>query len=129
MDLSSSQGELAKACLLARVPYAGLTLSECHSTQLEVLLTQYVLSQMRTEGSTYYRADASAIGASGQGGQKRKNGEQEGEDQTTETKPKKAKAKSKPKATPKASQTKDPDPETVEETEDAAGGEEDDLPW
>ena len=128
MDLSSSQGELAKACLLARVPYAGLTLSECHSTQLEVLLTQYVLSQMRTEGSTYYRADASAIGASGQGGQKRKNGEQEGEDQT-ETKPKKAKAKSKPKATPKASQTKDPDPETVEETEDAAGGEEDDLPW
>ena len=46
-----------------RVPYHGLTLSECHSGKLEMILTNFVVTQMQTEGSTFYRAEAvTAVG-------------------------------------------------------------------
>lgn len=128
LDCSSSQGELAKACLAERIPFAGLTLSEAHSTKLEVILTNFVLSLMQSEGSTYYRPDASAMAA--EASRKRKHAGDE--EDTTDPKPKgKAKAKGKPKATPKAN----PSPEETgagqkdEEVQGAEAEEGDDLPW
>ena len=58
LDLASGQGELAQACVAERVPYHGFTLSECHSGKLEMILTNFVVTQMQTEGSTFYRSDA-----------------------------------------------------------------------
>ena len=84
LDLSSSQGELAKACVAERIPFAGLTLSEPHSNKLEVMLTEFVLSLMQSEGSTYYRADASDMAS--EVSKKRKHTE-EGQDKVQSPKP------------------------------------------
>ena len=58
IDLSAGQGDSAKACLEARVPFCGLVLSENHAARLEVSLTDHVLKLMRTEGSSHFRPDA-----------------------------------------------------------------------
>lgn len=116
LDLASGQGELAKACLAERVPYMGLTLSESHSTQLELILTNFAVTLMQTEGSTYYRAAA-----------KRKS---EGEGNEDEPPKAKAKAKGKAKGKPKAKPT--PEAETdaqAEEPEADNDDEEVQLPW
>ena len=131
LDLSCSQGELAKACVAERIPFAGLTLSETHSTKLEVILTEFVLTLMQTEGSTYYRAGASAKASEGT---KKRKLEEEGEDEDCGPKPKskaKAKAKGQPKAPPASQSAKKAGETGPEETADPveeAGGD-DDLPW
>ena len=107
---------------MARIPYAGLTLTEAHSTKMELLLTEFVLSQMQMEGSTYYRADAlSATSAA--------NAEESGPEA-------KAKAKPKPKSTPKVKGTPKPKssagaPETgeIENGADPTGEDDEELPW
>ena len=57
IDLAAGQGETAKACLQDRVPFCGLVLSEAHARKLEIMLTDYVLEQFKTESSTHYRPD------------------------------------------------------------------------
>ena len=97
-------------------PYMGLTLSESHSTQLELILTNFAVTLMQTEGSTYYRAAA-----------KRKS---EGEGNEDEPPKAKAKAKGKAKGKPKAKPT--PEAETdaqAEEPEADNDDEEVQLPW
>ena len=109
-----------------RIPFAGLTLTEAHPTKLELILTEFVLSLMKSEGSTYYRANASALEP--EASKKRKHTGEDGQEDTG-SKPKgKAKAKGQPKATPKANQSKDTDA-TAETDADAGEAGEDDLPW
>ena len=57
IDLSVGQAGLAKACVLERIPYWGLALSERHCRKVEVVLTDFVLSEMRREGSSHYRPE------------------------------------------------------------------------
>lgn len=107
-----------------RISYLGLTLSDAHSSQLEMILTNFVVTQMQTEGSTYYRSEAAAQGNQkvGPKGPKRKN------ESTKEERPK-AKAKGKNKNN---EQTKDDDKATAPEAGDddnAAEDGEDALPW
>lgn len=115
---------MAKACVSERISYLGLTLSDAHSSQLEMILTNFVVTQMQTEGSTYYRSEAAAQGNQqvGPKGPKRKN------ESTKEERPK-AKAKGKNKNN---EQTKDDDKATAPEAGDddnAAEDGEDALPW
>ena len=119
LDLSSSQGELAKACVAERIPFAGLTLSEPHSTKLEVMLTEFVLSLMQSEGSTYYRADSSAMAS--EVSKKRKHTGEEGQEDTGPKPKAKSKAKAKAKGTPTESQSKDTAAETEENQEPEVG--------
>lgn len=122
LDLSSAQGELAKACLAERVPYLGVTLSENHSTHLEMILTNYAVTLMQTEGSSFYRADAA--GSETAGSNKRKgSGPGEGE-------PPKAKAKAKNKAKSKAKATQEePAPEDDEANPEGSELAAEELPW
>lgn len=48
---------MAKACLQERIPYWGLALSELHCRKTEVVLTDFILSEMRREGSSHYRPE------------------------------------------------------------------------
>ena len=50
IDLSVGQAGLAQACLKERITYWGLALSERHCRKVEVVLTDFVLSEMRREG-------------------------------------------------------------------------------
>lgn len=115
-DLAAAQGELAKACLSERVPFYGFTLSEAHSRHLEILLTDYVLEQMSTEGSTFYRSEVAS---------KADDRKRTAEEDKKPVPKKKAKAKSK---------NNKPETDAVGENQDdnAAEGEEatgSPLPW
>ena len=96
-----------------RISYLGLTLSDAHSSQVEMLLTNFVVSQMQTPGSTYYRSEAVDQGnqphdQAAKGG-KRKN------KNTEEERPKaKAKAKNKKEQTKDDDQAMAPDGENDE---------------
>ena len=57
-DLAPGQGTAAKACLAERLPYFGLTLSETHGRKLELQLTDYIVAEMKREGSTFFRPEA-----------------------------------------------------------------------
>ena len=123
--MSVSQGELAKACVAELISFCGLTLSDCHSSHMEMTLTNFVVSQMMTEGSTFYRSEAAAQGSQEEPDhQTKKNSKRKSEGK--EERPK-AKAKGKNKG-----QTKEVE-ENVED--DEAAGEEvaedtsDQLPW
>ena len=125
LDLSTCQGELAKACVAERISYLGLTLSDAHSSQVEMLLTNFVVSQMQTPGSTYYRSEAVDQGNQQQD-QAAKGGKRKNKNNTEEERPKaKAKAKN------KKEQTKDDDPATAPDGENDDDGEDgsDALPW
>ena len=50
IDLSVGQASLAKASVLERTPYWGLALSERHARKVEVVLTDFVLSEMKKRG-------------------------------------------------------------------------------
>eukprot|EP00435_Cladocopium_sp_Y103_P035204 s3895_g9.t1 len=81
---------------------------------------------MQTEGSTYYRADASAAGSEQQGKKRKSTGE---ESDTAEPKPRpkaNCKVKGKAKAAPKADSA---EPAPVEEATQDGEEEEEDLPW
>eukprot|EP00435_Cladocopium_sp_Y103_P014446 s3581_g3.t1 len=58
LELAAGQGCAAKACLMERVPYFGFVLSEQHGKKLELLLTEFLLAQMKVEGSSHYRPEA-----------------------------------------------------------------------
>lgn len=122
LDLAVGQASAAKACLLERVPFYGFVLSEQHGKKVEMELTEFLLCEMRQEGSSHYRPEAiqeaeeSAEKATG--GQKNKK-----EDSETEKQPKK-----KPRKTSK----KTPEGDEVGENpghqeEEEAGGSP--LPW
>jgi hypothetical protein len=89
------QGELAKACISERIPCQAFTVTDAHAKHLELLLTEFVLGLMKTEGSSFYRAAAAGSGGGAEEQAKRKK---EGDDQ--EKKPKK------PKTAPKKKQKK-----------------------
>ena len=70
LDLTSGQGELAKASLERRVPYVGFCLSESHCVQLKSELVRWLKGRMATEGSSFYSAEwAKAAGQTGAVGQ------------------------------------------------------------
>eukprot|EP00435_Cladocopium_sp_Y103_P050067 s89_g15.t1 len=58
IDLAAGQGTACKACLAERLPYFGLTLTETHSKKLELQLTDFVVAEMKREGSTFFRPEA-----------------------------------------------------------------------
>ena len=58
VDLSPGQGEFLKACLSARTKCFALCGTEAHSKHLELLLTDWVLSELSREGSTFFRPEA-----------------------------------------------------------------------
>ena len=107
-----------------RISYLGLTLSDAHSSQVEMLLTNFVVSQMQTPGSTYYRSEA--VDQGNQQEQAAKGGKRKNKNTDGEERPKaKAKAKN------KKEQTKDDDQAATapdEEKDDDEDGS-DALPW
>ena len=107
----------------------GMTLSESHSSHMEMMLTSFVVSEMGTEGSTFYRSEATTHCGPNASESKRKNASgEEGQPPKAKAKAKgKAKAKNQPKSTREPNEEVDEDAEP-EETEDA-GGHGDTLPW
>ena len=97
MDLAEGQGCAAKACLLERVPYYGFVLSEQHGKKLELLLTEFVLAQMKIEGSSHFRPEAVQDPAEDGGadtsnaGQSQKNKNPDAQSTQPKKKPRKAK--------------------------------------
>jgi len=134
--LSAGQGSAARAALLERVPYFGFVLGEQHGKKLEMQLTDFVLEEMRREGSSHYRPEAAKSPQTAdetEANQKTKSGKPEKpkkrEKESTgnekeETKPKK------PKKTKPEKETKDETPAAEGEgegEEEAEGGSP--LPW
>ena len=103
---------MAKACVAERISYLGLTLSDAHSSQVEMLLTNFVVSQMQTPGSTYYRSEAVDQGNQQQD-QAAKGGKRKNKNNTEEERPK-AKAKNKKEQTKDDDQATAPDGENDE---------------
>ena len=58
VDLSPGQGEFLKACLAARTKCLAVAHTESHAKHLELICTDFVLSELRREGSTFFRPDA-----------------------------------------------------------------------
>jgi hypothetical protein len=58
IDASPAQGEFMKACLSSRTKAVAICGTESHCARLELLLTDFVLSELSREGSTFYRPDA-----------------------------------------------------------------------
>ena len=102
-----------------RVSYLGLTLSDSHSTQVEMILTNFVVTLMQTEGSTFYRSDTVAQGK-----------QQEQVTKGSKRKSENSKAE-RPKAKGKEAQTKDDDTATAPDAGDDDDAEDgsDALPW
>ena len=94
LDLAVGQASAAKACLLERVPFYGFVLSEQHGKKVEMELTEFLLCEMRKEGSSHYRPEAvqeaEESAETAKGGQKNKREESE-----TEKQPKKKPRKKK----------------------------------
>lgn len=105
LDLTPGCGDLAKACLLRRVPYVGLGMTDQHCSLLKAQLVEFVKMQMRSEGSTFYSPEwASAA------------------DPAAEKKRKfQPDAKPKPEKAPKTSKTKK-DQELLEDSDSASEG-------
>ena len=102
----------------------GLTLSESHSTKLEMSLTNFVVTQMQTEGSTFYRAEA--VGAAEGSGSANKRSAEPGDSQSERPKAK-AKVKGKAKASNKRAE---PEAQVQEEQDETAAGTDSPvLPW
>ena len=60
VDLSPGQGEFLKACLAARTKCLAVVHTESHAKHLELLCTDFVLSELSREGSTFFRPEAAA---------------------------------------------------------------------
>ena len=60
LDLTPGCGDLARACLLGRVPYLGLGMSDLHCSLLKAQLVDFVKMLMRSEGSTFYSPEWAA---------------------------------------------------------------------
>ncbi len=58
IDLSPGQGELIKASLLCRTKCLVLAGTDKHAAALELSATDFLLQELRREGSTFYRAEA-----------------------------------------------------------------------
>ena len=58
IDLSPGQGELVKASLLSRTKCLVLAGTDKHAAALELAATDFLLQELRREGSTFYRAEA-----------------------------------------------------------------------
>ena len=86
--MAGGQAESAKACLLERKAFVGVTLSEAHSKRIEILLTNYLTDEFQREGSTFYRPES--VGVLG-------NSENEQKLLTVDPKPKKGSKRGKKK--------------------------------
>eukprot|EP00435_Cladocopium_sp_Y103_P027001 s4446_g6.t1 len=127
LDLAAGQGNAAKGCLMERLPYVGFVLSEAHARKLEVLLTDFIVQQMKVEGSAHYRPEACA----------QPGAEEQGTNEEPKPKGKKNKnsgsdAEPKPKKTRKgAAKNADEGEGEMKEGEDEGEGEgtSSPLPW
>ena len=54
VDMSPGPGKFAQACLDARVGYLGICFTEEHATELENMLSKYVLDHMSVESHALY---------------------------------------------------------------------------
>lgn len=88
VDVSPGQGEFLKACLALRTKAVAICGTDAHASRLELSLTDYILTELSREGSTFYRPESVP-----------KEVSQEGED--IEPKPKK-----KPRTETKGAETK-----------------------
>ena len=136
IDLAAGQGETAKACLQDRLPFCGLVLSEAHARKLEIMLTEYVLEQFKTESSTHYRPDCVEHAAQDeeqpqQKKQKKEKEKKEKEGDKEKKKDKKAvKEEEEPPADGEPKQKKQKKTKkTKEEDEEGGGSEGSSLPW
>ena len=125
--MAAGQGSAARACLLERVPYFGFVLGEQHGKKLEMQLTDFLLEEMRREGSTHYRPEAAkAPETADEPEEKTGKPEKKREKPTTksEVEPKKKKSKTKAEKEPQETPA---DGEEGEEEEAVEGGSP--LPW
>ena len=87
IDMTAGPGELAKSCVLKRIPYYGVVLSEEHGSNLRRRLTEWLQRRMATEGNTFYTAEwAKAYEKIG-----KTTGDQDDEDKKKGEQPKKPK--------------------------------------
>lgn len=133
--MAAGQGETAKACLQDRLPFCGLVLSEAHARKLEIMLTEYVLEQFKTESSTHYRPDCVEHAAQDeeQPQQKKQKKEKEKEKEGDKEKKKGKKVVKEEEEPPADGEPKHKKEKKVkktkEEDEEGVGSEGSSLPW
>lgn len=110
LDLTAGCGDLARACLLRRVPYLGLGMTDQHCSLLKAQLVEFVKMQMRSEGSTFYSPEWAAAASS----------EAKGDDKDDKKRPLPADPKGKPKPPKKPRKNKKDDDELIEDSDSAS---------
>ena len=110
LDLTPGAGDLAKACLLRRVPYVGFGMTDQHCSLLKAQLVEFVKMQMRSEGSSFYSPEWAAA-ATGESKETKKRTIDQEKKQDPKANPKK-----KPKKKPDGELIEDPDSESEEQT-------------
>ena len=113
LDLTPGCGDLARACLLRRIPYLGLGMSDLHCSLLKAQLVDYVKMLMRSEGSTFYSPEWAAAASEAKGDEKKRAAD-------SNAKPEPVKPAKKPKPAKKTKKDKKNDEELVEDTDSAS---------
>ena len=116
LDLTPGCGDLARACLLRRIPYLGLGMSDLHCSLLKAQLVEYVKMLMRSEGSTFYSPEWAAAASEAKGDEK--DNKKRAAD--SNAKPEPVKPAKKPKPAKKTKKDKKNDEELVEDTDSAS---------
>ena len=124
LDLAAGQGNFAKAALLERVPYYAFTLTELHSKKLEVILTQFLVDEMKKEGSTHFRPEAVQEPVADSVQEPKKRPKAGNKEEGSEVQPKK-KAKAKANAKNKKDDDEDIEEQGAEEGDENSSP----LPW
>ena len=119
LDLATGHGNAARACLLERIPYFGFVLSEHHARKMEIQLTEFLLAEIKREGSSHFRPEA--VQTSEEGAEETKQGKKNKKEEA-EPKPQK-----KPRKTKNAKQEEEAG--EVKEEEDVDEGTGSPLPW
>ena len=115
LDLTPGCGDLARACLLGRVPYLGLGMSDLHCSLLKAQLVDFVKMLMRSEGSTFYSPEWAAAASEAKGNEKEKKRPAD-----ANAKPEPVKPAKKPKPAKKTKKDKKDDEELIEDTDSAS---------
>lgn len=117
--LATGQGSAARACLLERIPYFGFVLSEHHARKMEIQLTEFLLAELKKEGSSHFRPEA--VQTAEESNPDPKKGKKNKTEETETAEPK--------KKLRKTTKPKKEEEDEVKEEEDVEEGKGSPLPW
>lgn len=125
--MAAGQGSAVRACLLERVPCFSFVLGEQHGKKLEMQLTDFLLEEMRREGSSHYRPEAAKAPQTAAETEEKSAKPEKPKKREISANEKEAKPPKKPKQTKPEKEPKETPAVEGEGEEEAEGGSP--LPW